>query len=69
MNEAVSITVVRKDGTIYTGQSTNGIDRKDMDKCFYTLEDGKKVNTLLREKAGTKKKTVSLTDSIEGHAV
>jgi hypothetical protein len=50
MNEAVSITVVMKDGTLHSGQSTNGIRRSDMAECFYTLKDGTKVNALIREK-------------------
>lgn len=54
MKEAVSIVCVLKDGTIHAGQSTNGILRKDMDECYYVLEDGTKADALLREKRGKK---------------
>jgi hypothetical protein len=54
MNEAVSITVVLSDGTIHSGQSTNGIKRSEMTKCFYTLADGTTVDALVREKRAKK---------------
>lgn len=53
MNEAVSITAVLTDGTIHSGQSVNGIRRADMTECFYTLEDGTKVNALVRKPKDT----------------
>lgn len=53
MNEAISISVITKDGIIHTGQSTGDIKRTDMTAAWYTLEDGSKVNALIRKaKAG-----------------
>jgi hypothetical protein len=51
---AVSITVVLKDGTLHAGQSTNGIRRSEMEKCFYTLADGTTVDAMVREDRGKK---------------
>lgn len=55
--EAISISVITKDGTIHTGQSIGDIKRTDMTAAWYTLEDGSKVNAMVRE------------TEIEGHAV
>lgn len=49
-NEATYITVVTKKGAVTIGQDTNGVDRKTMAQCYYTLENGTEVDALLREK-------------------
>lgn len=50
--EAISISVITKDGLIHTGQHTGTLKREDMQAAWYTLSDGTKVDALLREKRG-----------------